>query len=412
MSKFSLALALAALLFFKSYCFGALQYGFYDAKCGSSDVENIVTGVVNSWCNIDPTRSAALLRMQFHDCFVKGCDASILLSGSDSERTAFPNSGVRGFDVIDEAKAAVEAVCPGVVSCADIIVMATRDAVSFSGGGTYNVQTGRRDGLVSLASNVDLPPPFISVSDSIASFAAKGLNVTDMVYLLGGHTVGVAHCSSFQHRLYNFNQTGGPDPTMNSVLLTTLRLRCPLNSSVNNTVNLDQGLLSSTVVDKSFYQQILLNKGILQIDQQLALDPLTKPRVTSASTSMDFQTRFGEAMVKMGGIEVLTGTDGEIRSSCQDQQTGSTLVDSTSALKSNMPQEANKFQRDELMINAEHCILKSSNLMKRPISQGSKLPKGREYQSIRQRSADSRNQGYRVEEESLDKIVQVPFFHE
>ncbi|WOH08589.1 hypothetical protein DCAR_0728033 [Daucus carota subsp. sativus] len=255
--------------------------------------------------------------MQFHDCFVKGCDASILLSGSDSERTAFPNSGVRGFDVIDEAKAAVEAVCPGVVSCADIIVMATRDAVSFSGGGTYNVQTGRRDGLVSLASNVDLPPPFISVSDSIAAFAAKGLNVTDMVYLLGGHTVGVAHCSSFQDRLYNFNQTGGPDPTMNSVLLTTLRLRCPLNSSVNNTVNLDQGLLSSTVVDKSFYQQILLNKGILQIDQQLALDPLTKPRVTSVSTSMDFQTRFGEAMVKMGGIQVLTGTDGEIRSSCQ-----------------------------------------------------------------------------------------------
>lgn len=54
-----------------------------------------------------------------------------------------------------------------------------------SGGGTYNVQTGQRDGLVSLASNVDLPPPFIPVSDSIAAFAAKGLNVTGMVYLLG-----------------------------------------------------------------------------------------------------------------------------------------------------------------------------------------------------------------------------------
>lgn len=54
-----------------------------------------------------------------------------------------------------------------------------------NGGGTYNVQTGRRDGLVSLALNVDLPPPFISVSDSIAAFAAKGLNVMDMVYLFG-----------------------------------------------------------------------------------------------------------------------------------------------------------------------------------------------------------------------------------
>lgn len=71
MSKLGLTLALALFFFFKSYCFEALQYGFYDGKCGSSDVEDIVHGVANSWCNIDPTRSAALLRMQFHDCFVK-----------------------------------------------------------------------------------------------------------------------------------------------------------------------------------------------------------------------------------------------------------------------------------------------------------------------------------------------------
>lgn len=69
--------------------------------------------------------------------YLQGCDASILLDGSDSEQTAFPNSGIRGFDVIDDAKAAVEAVCPGVVSCADIIVMATRDAVSFVSNFSY-----------------------------------------------------------------------------------------------------------------------------------------------------------------------------------------------------------------------------------------------------------------------------------
>lgn len=59
----------------------------------------------------------------------KGCDASILLDGSNSEKTAPPNLSVRGYDIIDAAKSAVEAICPGVVSCADIIAMATRDAV-------------------------------------------------------------------------------------------------------------------------------------------------------------------------------------------------------------------------------------------------------------------------------------------
>lgn len=54
-----------------------------------------------------------------------------------------------------------------------------------SGGKWYNVETGRRDGNVSLASNVNLPPPFISVSDSIKLFASKKLTPTDMVYLLG-----------------------------------------------------------------------------------------------------------------------------------------------------------------------------------------------------------------------------------
>lgn len=317
MSKASAGLKLAFFLNLTCHCLGALQFGFYDGKCGSSDVEDIVQGVVSSRCKIDPTTTAALLHMQFHDCFVNGCDASLLLDGSDSEKTAFASFTVRGYDVIDDAKAAVEAACPGLVSCADILVLATRDAVFSGGGEKYKVKTGRRDGPVSLAKYVDLPPPFISISDAIARFAAKGLGVTDMVYLLGAHTVGLAHCSSFKDRLYNLSGTGNPDPTMDHLLLNSLRLNCPQNATFDNTVNLDQGPLSSTVVDNSYYQQILINKGIVQFDQRLALDSRTKSTVRALATGLDFSTRFGQAMVKMGEIQVLTGRHGEIRKSCR-----------------------------------------------------------------------------------------------
>lgn len=48
----------------------------------------------------------------------------------NGEKTAPPNLSVRGYDFIEEIKTEIENTCPGVVSCADIIVMATREAVS------------------------------------------------------------------------------------------------------------------------------------------------------------------------------------------------------------------------------------------------------------------------------------------
>ncbi|TYH69982.1 hypothetical protein ES332_D05G088200v1 [Gossypium tomentosum] len=286
-------------------------------KCNSQDVEAIVASVVKRRFNDKPRVAAGLIRLFFHDCFVNACDASILLDGDSSEKTAPPNLSVSGYDVIDEAKGLLEEACAGVVSCADIIAIAARDAVQLSGGGRYEVQTGRRDGSVSLASNVDLPSPRFSVSQSADAFAKKGIGLTDMVLLLGGHTIGFTNCSLFQDRLYNFDNTGKPDPTMDPLLVMKLRLICPRNSPADRTpVSLDQNLASTFIVDNSFYKQIRLGRGILQIDQALALDPLTNNTVASLANGNDFLARFGQAMVKLGAVDVLTDSQGEIRESC------------------------------------------------------------------------------------------------
>ncbi|XP_072963671.1 peroxidase 57-like [Typha angustifolia] len=311
-------LALAVLvLSLATASHGALQYGFYKGKCGTKDVEAIIAGVVRARFARDPTIVAALLRMQFHDCFVKGCDASILIDGPSSEKTAPPNFSVRGYDLIDQAKAAVEAACPGVVSCADIIIAATRDAVARAGGLQYQVQMGRRDGTVSLASNVNLPSPSISVQQSIQAFQQKGLNTFDMVLLLGGHTVGITHCSFVSNRLYNFNGSGKQDPNMNVALVNALKQRCPLRSTSNNAINLDQNPFSALRVDNSYYKQLLLNKGILSIDQALTLNWSTRWIVQLFANSNLFPSLFNQALVKLGSVQVLTGTQGQIRKSCR-----------------------------------------------------------------------------------------------
>lgn len=64
---------------------------------------------------------------------MQGCDGSVLLDDTitlQGEKKASPNiNSLKGFTIIDRIKNKIESECPGIVSCADILTIAARDAV-------------------------------------------------------------------------------------------------------------------------------------------------------------------------------------------------------------------------------------------------------------------------------------------
>ncbi|XP_022727199.1 peroxidase N1-like [Durio zibethinus] len=295
------------------------RVGFYSSTCPRA--ESIVRSTVQSHFRSDPTVAPGLLRMHFHDCFVQGCDASILIDGPNTEKTAPPNLLLRGYEVIDDAKTQLEAACPGVVSCADILALAARDSVVLTSGASWAVPTGRRDGIVSQASDtVNLPGFRDSVDVQKQKFAAKGLNTQDLVALVGGHTIGTTACQFFRYRLYNFTTTGnGADSSISAAFVSQLQALCPQNGDGSRRIGLDTG--SANRFDNSFFANLRDGKGILESDQKLWTDSSTRTLVQRflgirGLLGLTFNVEFGRSMVKMSNIEVKTGTVGEIRKVC------------------------------------------------------------------------------------------------
>ncbi|XP_028553653.1 cationic peroxidase 1 [Dendrobium catenatum] len=246
---------------------------------------------------------------------VHGCDGSVLLDDTANftgEKTAFPNkNSLRGFDVIDSIKSQVEAVCTQIVSCADILAVAARDSVVALGGPSWTVKLGRRDSTTASLStaNSDLPGPNLDLSALITAFSNKGLSTTDLIALSGAHTIGQARCVTFRNRIYN-------ETNIDSSYASSLQANCPSVGGDDNFSDLD--VQTPTTFDNNYYVNLVNNKGLLHSDQQLFNGGSTDSQVKSYTTNSDqFSTDFAAAIINMGDLNPLTGTQGEIRISCR-----------------------------------------------------------------------------------------------
>ncbi|KAL5578503.1 hypothetical protein UlMin_020267 [Ulmus minor] len=302
--------------------FSQLSPTFYNQTC--PNVTTIVKGVIQSALQTDPRIAASLIRLHFHDCFVQGCDGSILLDNTDtivSEKEARTNNNsVRGFNVVDDIKTALEKACPGIVSCADILAISAEESVALSGGPSWDVPLGRRDGLTAnrTLADTDIPNPFLTLEDLKANFSNQGLDSTDLVALSGAHTFGRARCLSFNPRLYNFNNTGNPDPTLNTTFLQSLRQICPQGG--NGSVITDLDVSTPNAFDNNYFSNLEVHKGLLQTDQELfstaGADTISIVNIFIANQTAFFES-FVASMIKMGNISNLIGSQGEIRQNCR-----------------------------------------------------------------------------------------------
>ncbi|KAH9329114.1 hypothetical protein KI387_001222 [Taxus chinensis] len=308
----------AALMTMVCVSEGHLVKHFYKESCPSA--EHIVKKMVDKHMAADNTLHAPLLRMQFHDCFVRGCDGSVLINSTTNntaEKAAIPNLTIRGFYVIDDVKEELEKKCPGVVSCADILALVARDAVVKGGGPSWRVRTGRRDGVISRKSEAtnNIPQPTFNFSQLQQSFAKKGLSVKHLVVLSGGHTIGIGHCNFVSNRLYNFSGNGtGTDPSIKPSYARLLKTKCTNLQDNTTIVPMDPNTPSK--FDRLYFTNLKAKQGLFQSDAALLTNSTAKKYVDKQLNEAKFLRNFKKSMQKLSETQVKTGIAGKIRRHC------------------------------------------------------------------------------------------------
>lgn len=161
---------------------------------------------------------------------------------------------------------------------------------------------------------INLPAPTFNVTQLIQSFAGRGLGVTDLVALSGGHTLGFSHCSSFEARLRNFSSVHDIDPSMNVEFANKLRMKCPKPNKDHNAGEfLDS---TSSTFDNEYYKRLMEGKGVFGSDQALFGDYRTRGIAESFAKNQSlFFREFAASMVKLGNVGIIE--NGEVRIKCQ-----------------------------------------------------------------------------------------------
>ncbi|MCO5573418.1 hypothetical protein L7F22_027189 [Adiantum nelumboides] len=294
-----------------------LSIDFYKASC--PQVEQVIEHKMQAILQRDPAQAAGILRIMFHDCFVQGCDASILLEEPVTEQIATPNNAsirASSLRVLDEIKEAVEAECPEIVSCADTIILSTKIAVSLVGGPSIPMETGRRDSI-SAASNQtvvnNIPPPTLNITALKQNFQNHGLDIKDLVSLSGGHSIGQAHCRFVDPQI---TPTVSTDLNM-GFAFNLSRICLPANNPAKTGLTVHLDFITKDLFDNAYFKNVMAKVAIFHTDAALlnASDTMQLVQQYAEDQALFFE-QFSLSMIKMSKLGVLTGEQGVIRKKC------------------------------------------------------------------------------------------------
>uniref|UniRef100_J3MEK3 peroxidase n=1 Tax=Oryza brachyantha TaxID=4533 RepID=J3MEK3_ORYBR len=232
-----------------------LSPNYYEKTCPG--VQDAVRAVMARRLDMAP----AVLRLFFHDCFVNGCDASVLLDRTDSmesEKDADPANKSLAGDAAEEG----------------------------------------------------LPSPVAGLGDLLRAFEERGLDARDLTALSGAHTVGKAHsCDNYRDRVYG-DEGANIDPSFAALR----RQSCEQGSGE---APFDEE--TPTVFDNRYFQDLLARRGLLTSDQELYTHggPVSDLVELYATNRKAFFKDFAKAMVKMGNMRPPKRMPVEVRLSCR-----------------------------------------------------------------------------------------------